>query len=126
MQPYILLAAAGVLALDAAAQDANTLQPGNPAARVPPTTYQSAFESYVPWRDPQLASWRQVNDAVGAIGGHSGIVGGEGTHMHPSGVGAKSATQSPAREVSGSPRASQAPARDAPKAPADDHGHGRR
>ena len=45
-------------------------------ARVPETKYNSAFTGYRPYREQQLAPWRELNDEVHKAGGHIGIVGG--------------------------------------------------
>lgn len=33
--------------------------------------YSSAFEAYQPYRDEKRANWRDVNDTMGVLGGHS-------------------------------------------------------
>ena len=33
--------------------------------------YTSAFETYQPYREERLANWRDVNDTMGVLGGHS-------------------------------------------------------
>ncbi|MGH8635567.1 MAG: hypothetical protein ACREUX_20820 [Burkholderiales bacterium] len=74
MKPYTVWAVLGALALDAAAQQQSAAtHPGDPAARVPQTSYRSAFEGYVPYREQALVPWREINDEVARIGGHAGI-----------------------------------------------------
>ncbi|CAN0464060.1 unnamed protein product, partial [Phaeothamnion confervicola] len=41
------------------------------AAAIKLPVYSSAFEAYLPYRDEKLANWRDVNDTIGALGGHS-------------------------------------------------------
>jgi hypothetical protein len=43
----------------------------------PALRYQSAFESYRAWRDEPMESWRDVNDRVGRVGGHAGVLKAE-------------------------------------------------
>ena len=45
----------------------------DPAGTVPAPEYRSAFSTYQPFRDQEPASWRELNDEVGRIGGHIGI-----------------------------------------------------
>ena len=39
-----------------------------------PARYESAFEGYRAWRDEPMESWREVNDRVGRVGGHAGVL----------------------------------------------------
>lgn len=39
------------------------------ASKLP--VYSSAFEAYLPYREEKPANWRDVNDTMGALGGHS-------------------------------------------------------
>lgn len=52
--------------------------PADPGATAPAATYESVFAGYLPYRDEQLASWREVNDEAARAGGHLGIFGGAG------------------------------------------------
>lgn len=70
---------------------------------VPAAQYRSAFEGYRPFREEPVADWRAVNEEVGRVGGHIGIM------RPPSGPAG--------RAESGQP-----PARGAPQAPTG-HGH---
>jgi hypothetical protein len=68
----LLAAAAGGSAF---AQSAGAdKDPREAQAKVPPPVYRSAFEDYRPYREPELASWRETNDAVARIGGHVGLM----------------------------------------------------
>lgn len=69
-----LAAAAGAVA----AQDAGRPDARDPAAKVPPTAYRSAFEGYRPFADQEVGDWRKANEEVGAAGGHAGMRPGEG------------------------------------------------
>ena len=60
------------------------------AAPVPPVKYESPFAGYVPYREKDVAPWRDVNDEVARAGGHAGIFGGHGARM-PDKPGAKPA-----------------------------------
>jgi hypothetical protein len=73
----------------AAAQQARP-DPADPEARVPQAAYDSAFVGYTPYREQDLAAWRDVNDEVARVGGHVRIFGGVGHG------GAKSAPAKPA------------------------------
>jgi hypothetical protein len=68
----LLLAAAAGGAAFAQSGDANDARA--PAAKVPPLTYRSAFDEYRPYREQELASWREVNEEVARVGGHAGVV----------------------------------------------------
>lgn len=57
------------------AQSEGRKDPAKPeASRVPAVTYRSAFEGYQPYRDQEVAPWREVNDEVARIGGHIGVL----------------------------------------------------
>lgn len=56
------------------AQSEGRKDPAKPEARVPAVTYRSAFEDYRPYREQEVAPWREVNDEVARIGGHLGIL----------------------------------------------------
>ena len=123
MTRYLLLAVFGVLPINVLAQQAPSkdVRAADPAAQVPPISYRSAFEGYVPYREQPLAPWREVNDEVGRVGGHVGIFrsGGHAGHGTPSKPATGEAAGSTRQEPAG-----QAPTRGAPKAPAGGHqGH---
>jgi hypothetical protein len=50
---------------------ANSPAPAN-AALLPP--YDSAFDSYRPFREEATNRWRELNEEVGRIGGHAGVL----------------------------------------------------
>lgn len=54
------------------AQTARPQDSVDPKAPAPRASYQSAFEGYRPYVDPESAPWRQVNDEVGRLKGHVG------------------------------------------------------
>lgn len=122
MKPYIALAAFGVLATNAVAQRPDTGDAADPRARVPATQYESAFKSYVPYREQELRTWRELNDDVARAGGHVGIFGGAGHAAHSKPGASKPAPGQPASQAQDAP--TQPPVRGAPKAPAAGHqGH---
>jgi len=49
--------------------------PERPEATVPPVDDRSAFTDYLPFRPPELAGWREVNDTARELGGHMGHMG---------------------------------------------------
>jgi len=69
-------AAAATLALAAPAGAQSRPRPDDPAVRTPPPASGSAFEGYRPFRDEEMTPWREVNDEVGRLGGHSGHMTG--------------------------------------------------
>lgn len=77
MQKRTLCALAIVVAGAAAAQDAPQTDPRDPKAPVQPAGYRSAFTDYRPYDEPEIANWRAVNEEVGRVGGHLGIVRGQ-------------------------------------------------
>ncbi len=119
MKAHWIAAALGALSLDTMAQQQTAMDAKvtDPTARVPPASYRSAFESYVPYREPAIAPWREVNEDVARTGGHAGI-------FRPAGRGARGSTTS-AKPAGGEPGAApleagaQPPARGAPEAAAD-------
>ena len=60
--PFLLPGIAGALAADAS----------DPMVRVPPVTYRSAFDGYERWRENGKVNWREANERVGRMGGHTG------------------------------------------------------
>ncbi len=74
-----LHAALLLASLPVAAQQLSTrAAPTDPAAPVPPARYESAFAGYAPFRDQDVAPWRDLNDEAARIGGHIGIMRGAG------------------------------------------------
>ena len=121
MKTYLLLAVSGALALDAAAQGRSPTipQPADPAALVSAATYQSTFQGYTPWREPEIAPWRELNDEVGRVGGHGSIFGTGGHAGH--GVKDKAPSRLPANQLRPADDRKEPagqPPRGTPKAPA--------
>lgn len=120
MQYKLVLQAALLMAtLPAQAQQASP-DPANAQMAVPATRYPSAFATYQPFREADLAAWRELNDEVARAGGHVGIFGGASGHA---GHGAAKPTASkpatkPAQAAPAASEAGQAPARGAPQPPA--------
>jgi hypothetical protein len=69
----LLLAAAAGGSAFAQSGGANN-DPREPEAKVPRPVYRSAFEDYRPFREPEPAPWRDVNEEVARIGGHVGLM----------------------------------------------------
>jgi hypothetical protein len=68
-------ATAAALALAAQAGAQSRPRPDDPAVKTAPAAHASAYESYRPFREEEPAPWREVNDEVGRLGGHSGHMG---------------------------------------------------
>lgn len=82
-KPFIFVPAlffAGSLA----AQSSAPASPTDPAAKVPPMQYRSAFESYRAYADQELGDWRKANEEVGSAGGHAGHRPGQGAGQRTS------------------------------------------
>lgn len=77
MQLRTLCALAMCLAGAAAAQNAPQTDPRDPKASARAAEYRSAFADYRPYQEPEIADWRALNDEVGRVGGHLGIVRGK-------------------------------------------------
>ena len=124
MKRCLSVAVFGALCAGAAAQQppAAPVRAADPAAQVPPASYRSAFEGYVPYREQALAPWRELNDDVARASGHVGILRSGGHAGGERGSPAKAAPGQGAGSERREP-AGQAPARAAPKAPAGGH-HG--
>jgi hypothetical protein len=65
--------AAAIAVVAGAAHAQSRAKPEDARSAAPPAR-ASAFEGYRPYRDEALAPWREVNDEVGSVGGHSGVV----------------------------------------------------
>jgi hypothetical protein len=76
MLKHTCVAAAVALAAGAAHAQSRP-KPDDPRSAAPPPARASAFEGYRPYRDEPPGSWREVNDEVGRVGGHSGVVRAE-------------------------------------------------
>ena len=78
MQVRTMFGALAILVAGAAAaQNVPTADPRDPKAPVQPAEYRSAFADYRPYNEPDIADWRTVNEEVGRVGGHLGIVRGQ-------------------------------------------------
>ena len=72
MHKKTLLALAACFAGSATAQTAARPDADDPKAAVPARPYESAFKDYKPYVDPEVSSWREVNENVGRLNGHVG------------------------------------------------------
>jgi hypothetical protein len=81
MYKQMLFALAAATAGSAAAQARP--DPADAKAKAPAVEYRSAFESYRPYVEPELASWRAVNEEVRSAGGHVGLMRGQGQEKPP-------------------------------------------
>ena len=73
MHKLLFLALTAIAAGAAAAQNAAPPAPTDPAAKVPPVEYRSAFADYRPQAEQPIAPWRAANDEVaGAEAAHGG------------------------------------------------------
>lgn len=73
-------------AMAAGAGCAQTVARPDPAAadgKAPAPEYRSAFEGYRRYAEPEVAGWREMNQEVGRVGGHPGIVRGQGDATKP-------------------------------------------
>lgn len=71
----VMLALLALFAGGAAfAQGEGKNDPRAPDAKVPPAIYRSVFEDYRPYREQELAPWREVNEEVARAGGHVGVM----------------------------------------------------
>ena len=93
--------AALALALVAPAGAQSRPRPDEPTVKTAPPAQVSAYEGYRPFREEEMVPWREVNDEVRRLGGHTG-------HM-------KDETSSPAAR-------SPAPAEGEPQRPSDSPG----
>jgi hypothetical protein len=111
---FAAAAAAATLALAAPAGAQSRPRPDDPAVKTPPPASASAFAGYRPFREEEMAPWREVNDEVGRLGGHSGHMTGHVKEMEDA--------QPAAPQPSSAPSAAQPVRRsDAPGGPK--HGH---
>jgi len=66
--------------------------PSDPKTSAPVRPYESAFQGYRPYTDPEIARWRAVNEEMGRLKGHAGHVPGTGSSK----AGAATPTKPPA------------------------------
>lgn len=57
---------------------AQSPEAARPDAKAPEIRYESVFQSYRPYQEPELASWTVLNEEVAKTGGHAGIFGSTG------------------------------------------------
>ena len=89
------------------------------AGPAPATSYRSAFDGYRPFREEAVTDWRALNDEVGRVGGHVGIMRDAGGHGGHGAHGSGAAKPAAVTTDGGRP-----PVRGAPKAPVvDAHKH---
>ena len=81
MYKQMLFALAAATAGSAAAQARP--DPADARAKAPPAEYRSPFEAYRPYTEPELASWRAVNEEVRRAGGHIGLMRGQAQEKPP-------------------------------------------
>lgn len=115
---FLLYGACALVALPAAALGNSAGNPAHSAARVPQTQYRSAFQNYVPYQEQPLATWRDVNDEAGRVGGHVGVL----RDPDQAATKVESSNQRTGAPISQSQQAEGQPlARGAPKAPPSHH-----
>jgi hypothetical protein len=68
----------------AAAQRDGRADPRDPATKVPPTEYRSAFDGYRPYAEQEPRDWRGANDEVREASGHAGHKPGQGAGQQTS------------------------------------------
>jgi hypothetical protein len=73
MHKRIFCALAMTVAGAAAAQNTPQRDPADPKGGGKPVEYRSAFDDYRPYKETEIAPWREVNEEVGRVGGHLGI-----------------------------------------------------
>lgn len=73
MQRAMLLLLSACAAGGALAQNEGRRDPANTDAPAPALTYRSVFADYIPYREQDVAPWREINDEVARIGGHAGM-----------------------------------------------------
>jgi len=86
---YFMLALC--VAGSAAAQTPARSDPADPKSAASARPYESAFRDYRPYVDPDTSRWREVNDQVGTLKGHTGHV------PQQSGAAAKPGAKAPAQ-----------------------------
>lgn len=72
----LVLSLFALVARSAAAQVRAQPGPADAAKPAPAVVYDSAFNGYRPFVDPDPARWREVNDEMGRLNGHAGHLPG--------------------------------------------------
>jgi hypothetical protein len=72
-----LLAAFGLLQASSVPAQDSPLRVPSAAERLVLPDHASALKAYRPYRDAERSGWREVNDEVGRVGGHIGILKAE-------------------------------------------------
>lgn len=112
---HVVVAAVLAFSLsDAAGAQPASVDPLIPSAS--PLTYRSAFEGYRPFRADEPPSWQSVNDAVRAVGGHSGALKNAQTPMPVE-------SQAPPQTAPEQPAPAALPREPVTTAPMHNHGH---
>ena len=83
MQQIIAVVLAVSAAGSAVAQQTTRPDPADAKASVPAYRYESAFNDYRPYADPQAARWRDLNEEMSRLGGHLGHVAKPGEKGSP-------------------------------------------
>lgn len=74
MKKQMLYGLAALAAGCSTVQVPSAPDPRDPGATTPAASYRSAFEGYAGFQEQGLADWRGLNDEVGRVGGHIGIL----------------------------------------------------
>ncbi|MCL4798883.1 MAG: hypothetical protein KJ025_04805 [Burkholderiales bacterium] len=77
MTRTLALAAAAIALIAGGAHAQTRPKPDDPTVPVAPVTYASPFDGYRTHADEPIASWGEVNDEVGRVGGHVGVLRAE-------------------------------------------------
>ena len=70
----IVAIAAAAFAVQVMAQTSTRGDPADPNLRVPAVRYESALGRYQRFEEQKPGPWRELNDRMGALGGHEGHV----------------------------------------------------
>ena len=84
MRAILVFLPAMLVAGGAAAQGDGRPDARDPAIKVPPTEFRSAFEGYRPYAEQELRDWRGANEEVREAGGHGGHKPGQGAGQQTS------------------------------------------
>jgi len=95
MTRHVALATVAIALIAGGAHAQSRPKPEDPAAPTAPLSYVSPFEGYRAFTDEPNGSWRALNDEVGRVGGHVGVLRAE----------EQGATQRPAGSAAGASKA---------------------